>query len=203
MSGMFMQIIQGKVGDAGATMATLERWHQEVEPGATGFLGSTYGISDDGTCVIAVRFESAEAAERNSRRAEQSQWWARMERNFVDGATFHDCDDVTMLLSGGRDDAGFVQVIQGRVHGRERLHTLVEQSGDLLSRYRPDVVGATVAIDADGCFTETVAFTSEAAAREAERAPRPPDAARVIDEEMSHLDDVHYIDLREPRFVSG
>ncbi|BCJ34694.1 hypothetical protein Athai_21970 [Actinocatenispora thailandica] len=199
---MFMQIIQGRVRDAAATMATLERWHQDIEPGATGFLGATYGISDDGTCVIAVRFESEEAAQRNSRRPEQSQWWARMEGNFVDGATFHDCSDVTMLLSGGRDDAGFVQVIQGRVHGRDRLHTLVEQSGELISRYRPDIVGATVAIDEDGYFTETVAFRSEKEAREAESKPRPPDAARVLEEEMSHLDDVHYVDLREPRFVS-
>ncbi|BCJ31184.1 hypothetical protein [Actinocatenispora sera] len=200
---MFMQIIQGKVSDADATMATLEQWHQEIEPGAIGFLGSTYGISADGTCVILVRFESAEAAERNSRRAEQSDWWSRMERNFVDGATFHDCHDVTTVLSGGRDDAGFVQVIQGRVHGRERLHTLVEQSGEMISRYRPDVVGATVAIDEDGYFTETVAFTSEAEARKAERKSPPPDAARIIDEEMSHLDDVHYIDLHEPKFVSA
>lgn len=197
-----MQIIQGRIRDADATMATLERWHQDVEPGATGFLGATYGISDDGTCVCAVRFESAEAARRNSERPEQSAWWQQMEQNFVGGATFHDCDDVTMLLSGGSDDAGFVQVVRGRIHGRERLHTLVEQSSDVIARYRPDIIGATVAIDEDGCFTETVAFRSEAEARKAESAPRPPDAAKLIDEEMSLLDDVHYFDLHQPRFVS-
>ena len=27
---------------------------------------------------------------------------------------FHDCDDVTVWLGGGSDDAGFVQIIQGQ-----------------------------------------------------------------------------------------
>ena len=34
----------------------------------------------------------------------------------IDGPMeFHDCDDVTLMMDGGSDDAGFVQVIRGKV----------------------------------------------------------------------------------------
>ena len=34
---------------------------------------------------------------------------------------FHDSDDVTLLFDGGSDDAGFVQVIRGKVDDAARL----------------------------------------------------------------------------------
>ena len=92
--------------------------------------------------------------------------------------------------------------IQGGVRDRGRIHTLAEQSTELVSRHRPDVLGATIAIGDDGFFTETIAFTSEAAAREAERKEVPPEARQVIEEEMSLLDDVTYLDLHQPWFAS-
>ena len=199
---MFIQIIQGKVRDADAVRATLDRWHRDLEPGAQGWLGGTYGVTDDGTLVAAVRFESEDAARRNNERPEQTEWWREMERHFEGEPTFHNCSDVTLLLGAETDDAGFVQVIQGQVRDRERAHTLVEQSGDLISKYRPDVLGSTIAIDEDGLFTETVAFTSEAAAREGENKELPREARQLIDEEMSLLDDVKFLDLHHPWFAS-
>lgn len=199
---MFMQIIQGRVADPGAARELVDRWQRDVEPGAVGYLGSTHGITDDGTLVAAVRFESAEAARRNSARAEQAAWWREMERCFAGPITFHDCDDVMLLLSGGSDQAGFVQVIQGRVRDRDRLHALAAQSGDMIAKVRPDVIGATFAIDDSGFFTETVAFTSEQQARTAEQQEMPADAARLLDEEMSLLDDVRFLDLHQPWFAS-
>ena len=44
-----------------------------------------------------------------------------MQECFDGEVTFHDCDDVTMFLGGGSDDAGFVQVIQGRLSDPERF----------------------------------------------------------------------------------
>jgi hypothetical protein len=73
---MFIQVIQGKVADAAGLHAAMDRWVQKLQPGATGFLGCTAGITDDGTFIAAVRFESAEAARRNSDRPEQGAWWA-------------------------------------------------------------------------------------------------------------------------------
>lgn len=199
---MFVQIIQGPVGDEAAARATMDRWVRELEPGAAGWLGGTYGITEDGTLVAVVRFESAEAARRNSQRPEQQAWWREMESHFTGEIAFHDCDDVRLLLGSETDEARFVQVIQGRVRDRDRALTLAEQSSELISRYRPDILGATVAIDSDGHFTETVAFTSEAAAREAERRELPAEAMEVLREEMSLLDDVQYLDLHHPWFAA-
>jgi len=199
---MFLQIIQGQVGDVAGARQAVERWERDLAPGAPGWLGATYGITDDGTLVAVVRFESKEAAQRNSARPEQAAWWPEMERCFAGPVTFHDCDDVMLLLSGGSDQAGFVQVIQGQVRDRDRMHALAAQSGDVVAKVRPDVIGATIAVDDAGFFTQTVAFTSEQEARAAEQQELPADAARLLEEEMSLLDDVRYLDLREPWFAS-
>lgn len=199
---MFIQVIQGQVADRGAARATMDRWLAEVEPGAQGWLGGTYGFTDQGTLVAIVRFSSADDARRNAARPEQQAWWREMESHFSGPITFHDCGDVMLLAGGGSDEAGFVQVIQGRVHDPDRMHALSEQSASLISKYRPDILGATIAISDDGFFTETVAFRSEAEARQAERQPIPAEASRVLDEEMSLLDDVSYLDLHQPWFAS-
>jgi hypothetical protein len=199
---MFLQIIQGRIGDAAAARQTMERWERDLEPGAAGWLGGTYGVTDDGMLVAVVRFESREAAQRNSARPEQAVWWQEMERCFAGPVTFHDCADVMLLLSGGSDQAGFVQVIQGTVRDRDRLHALVDQAADLIAKVRPDVIGATFAIDDAGFITQTVAFTSEQAARATEQQEMPADAAQLLDEEMALLDDVRYLDLHQPWFAS-
>lgn len=199
---MFLQIIQGRIGDAAAARQTMERWERDLEPGAAGWLGGTYGVTEDGMLVAVVRFESREAAQRNSARPEQAVWWQEMERCFAGPVTFHDCADVMLLLSGGSDQAGFVQVIQGTVRDRDRLHALADQAADLIAKVRPDVIGATFAIDDAGFFTQTVAFTSEQAARATEQQEMPADAAQLLDEEMALLDDVRYLDLHQPWFAS-
>jgi hypothetical protein len=199
---MFIQIIQGPVADRVAARATIDRWTRDLEPGAIGWLGGTYGFTDDGQLVGVIRFESEEAARANSARPEQQAWWREMESHFTGPVTFHDCTDVQLLAGGGSDEAKFVQVIQGRLSDRERVHALAEQSSELLTTYRPDILGATIAIDDEGYFTETVAFSSEQEAREAERRELPAAARQVMDEEMSLLRDVRYLDLHQPWFAT-
>jgi hypothetical protein len=65
---VFVQVIQGQVSDPAALRAALDRWLQELAPGATGWLDSTSGVTEDGRFIAVVRFESAEAAKRNSYR---------------------------------------------------------------------------------------------------------------------------------------
>jgi len=200
---MFMQIIQGQISDPDAARATMDRWLVDLEPAASGFLGGTYGVTDDNTLVACVRFDSEESARANSARPEQGQWWTEMERHFTGPVTFHDCSDVMLLLGGGSDDAGFVQIIQGKAKDIDKVHGLVDKSNPMLSKYRPDVMGATIAIDADGYFTETVAFRSEAEARKAEAQEMPAEAKEVMDEEMMLLDDVRFLDLHHPWFATA
>jgi len=200
---VFIQIIQGKVRDAGEMRRLVDEWREQMGSTAEGWLGGTYGITDDNQFVGVVRFESREAAARNSGKPEQGQWWQRMEDCFDGPATFHDCDDVAMFLDGGSDDAGFVQVIQGRVSDPERFRHFMEQPMDMLHEQRPEIIGGTIAMEPDGWFTETVAFRSEEEAREGERKEMPSEARRDWDQEMATMQDVKYLDLHHPWFASA
>jgi hypothetical protein len=202
---MFVQVIQGPVGYVEAVRATADRWLRELAPGAAGWLGCTYGVTDDGTLVAVVRFESADAARRNAARPEQQAWWKEMESHFTGPVVVRDCPDVMVLGRGGSDDATFVQVIQGRVRDRERTRATAKQANryaGLFSAHRPDFIGATRAIDDEGYLTETIAFTSEADAREGERKEPPPELKQLTDDEMSMLEDTRFLDLHQPWFAS-
>ncbi|KRF35700.1 hypothetical protein [Terrabacter sp. Soil810] len=200
---MFIQVIQGRCTDADAIHRQMDRWREELEPGAQGWLGGTYGITEDGEFVGVVRFDSRASAEANSARPEQGAWWKQTARLFDGEASFHDCDDVTMMLDGGSDDAGFVQVIQGRLSDAERFRHMMEGPMDMLHEARPDIIGGTIAIDADGFFTQTMAFRTEDAAREGEQKSPPPETQAEMDEMMALMSDVSYHDLHHPWFATA
>jgi hypothetical protein len=199
---MFIQIIQGICRDSEALRRQIDMWRQELGPQAEGWLGGTYGVTDDNTFIGVVRFESKEAAARNSTRPEQGAWWAETEKCFDGEVTFHDCDDALMFLDGGADDAGFVQVMQGRVEDPERFRRFMELPMDMLHEARPEIIGGVIAMEPDGRFTETVAFRSEEAAREGERKEMPAEMRQAWEDEMAQMQDVTYLDLRHPWFAS-
>jgi hypothetical protein len=201
---MFIQVIQGKVADPAGLQGQLDRWVEELSPGATGWLGSTGGTTDDGTYVCAVRFESEEAARRNSERPEQGAWWADTAKFFDGDVTFMDFSDVSEWLQGGSDDAGFVQVMEGQSRDPRRMRELMERYGEEIHKMRPEIIGATFALHGDdGSYVETVYFTDEAQAREHERMELPPDLAEMMSEEQSLSGDVSYLDLRQPWMASA
>ena len=76
---MFAQVMRGRTSNPEGLRAAMDRWMVDLRPGAVGWLGSTAGVTDDGMAVAVARFESAEAAGRNSRRPEQTAWWEAME----------------------------------------------------------------------------------------------------------------------------
>ena len=65
---------------------------------------------------------------------------------------------------------------------------------------RPDILGATLAIEDDGTFTETVAFTDEESARAGEGTPPPPEIASELEYAMQGAT---FHDLRSPWFSSA
>ena len=105
---MFIQVIQGRTSDAEGLRSAVDRWEKDVAPGAVGWLGSTGGVTEDGRAIAVVRFESEEAARRNSERPEQDQWWTETEKLFDGGVTFRDSSDVVVDRQGDPDRAGFV-----------------------------------------------------------------------------------------------
>jgi hypothetical protein len=200
---MFIQIMQGRCHDADRLREVTEEWHDKLAPTAEGFLGGTYGVTDDGEFVGVVRFESREAAAKNSERPEQGEWWQRMEACFDGDVAFHDCDNAMLFLGGGSDDAGFVQIIQGRITDPEKFRHFMEQPMDALQEARPEIIGGTIAIEPDGWFTQTVAFRNEEEAREGEHKQMPDEIQRQYQEEMSAMQDVKYLDLHQPWFASS
>lgn len=198
---MFIQIIQGRCTRQDELRAMAESWRQEMADDAVGWLGATFGFTDDDMFVGVVRFESREAAMANSARPAQEAW-ARKMMSLMDGdIEYHDCNDVTLMMGGGSDSAGFVQVIRGRVSDPSRLKALMADT-ELLHELRPDILGATLAFEDDGTFTETIAFSDEAAAREGERQEMPgmPEEVRsALDEAMANAT---FYDLHDPWFES-
>ena len=202
---MFAQVIQGRTSDAEGLRAALDRWLEEVRPGSIGWLGSTVGITDDGTFVAVARFESAEAATRNADRPEQGRWWEETSRLFDGDVSFRDSEDVTVDLQGDPDQAGFVQVMQGRVTDAERAKEVMAQiPGDVMAAHRPDLLGSVVIGHEDGAWTQVLYFTSEAEAREGER-KEPPTELQNAMEEMGKLSvgETTFLDLREPLLQSA
>jgi hypothetical protein len=200
---MFIQVYQGRVSDPGEMRAALDRWSRELAPGATGWLGSTSGVTEDGTFIGVVRFDSQEAARRNSDRHEQHQWWVETAKLFGGEVIFHDCVRAEEVLGGGSDSAGFVQVIQGRIRDMGRMRELMRRSERELGDFRPDVIGGTHAEHGDGGFTDTIYFTSEQEAREGERKQPTSEVQALLDEEANLYEgDLTYHDLKEPWFHS-
>jgi hypothetical protein len=195
---MFVQVISGKVTDLDAFERLGERWQQELKPGAVGYLGVTEGATDDGRFFVMARFESPEAAATNSARPEQGEWFAEMEK-VVDDVTFHDCSRVETLFGGGKDTAGFVQVMRGQVKDAAKADAMFARAADaekVLGAVRPDVIGEVIAIHDDGGYTDVVYFTSEADARSAEQREMPADAQAMMQEFESALEVSEYFDLK-------
>ena len=191
---MFVQVVKGKAKDPDAVMKLMDRWDEELKADAPGFLGSTGGVTDEGQMVAIARFESAEDAKANSDRPEQDAWAKEM-AEVVDDVTFIDCTDVDLMLDGGSDAAGFVQVMEGTASDRDRLRTVGQEAESQLREMRPDVLGGVIAWHPDGQgFTQAVYFESEAKARENEASSEgPPDEMR----DLMRVDS--YYDLHKPR----
>ena len=200
---MFVQVVQGQVPDAGQARAALDRWVQELAPGATGWLGSTAGVTEDGRFIALARFESEEAARRNSDRPEQDAWWAETSKLFSGEVTFRDGSDVTVDVNGEPDSAGFVQVIQGRGSDPDRARELMGQDSSEWAAFRPDIIGSVGVGHDGGAYTMALYFTSEEAAREGER-KEPPPALKAQMEEMGKLNvgEPEFFDLKQPWLYS-
>ena len=200
---MFVQVIRGQAPDAGAVHAALDRWAQELASGADGWLGSTAGVTEDGRFIALARFESEEAARRNSDRPEQDRWWAETAELLTGDATFSDSDDVLPDLNGDPDQAGFVQVMQGRGTDPDRARELMSQDSDKWAEFRPDMIGSLALNHDGGEYTMVLYFTSEEAAREGERKEPPPELKAQMDElNALGAGPPEFLDLTEPWLYS-
>lgn len=196
---MFVQVIQGHVEDAARVRAQLDKWVSDVAPGAAGWLGSTSGVTGDGRLVALARFESEEAARKNSDRPEQTAWWEETAALFADEPVFHDSTFVEVETPGDPSQAGFVQVMQGRSSDPDRARELMASDPTDWRAFRPDILGS-VSVGHDGdAWTMALYFTSEEAAREGERKEPPPEAQEVMDQlNKLSIGEPTFLDLKDP-----
>jgi hypothetical protein len=198
---MFVQVIEGKAKDPALVHRQLEVWERDLMPGAIGYMGSTGGCTSMGDCILIARFESADAARRNSERPEQSRWWEETERAFEGPVRFHDTEDVQVMEHGDLDRAHFVQVMEGHVSDRRRAEALDQESDPMLMEARPDLLGSVTAYFDGDDFTSVAYFTSETDAREGERREMPAEAADKFAEWQEVVKVDTYMDITDPWLV--
>lgn len=201
---MFVQVIQGRAKDPAGLRRQWDRWEKELKPTASGFLGGTAGVTDDGEFIALVRFEDEAAARANSDRTEQGEWWNETSP-YLEDVVFHDCEQVDLFNEGGSDDAGFVQVIQGKVADVEKARELDRASEEQLRTMRPDVIGGITAWHPQsGRHTSAMYFTSEAEARtkEQETADAPEFQQYMSEYRALSDEEPKYLDLTDPWYVS-
>ena len=139
----------------------------------------------------------------NSARPEQDRWWAETAQLLDGDAVFRNSTDVDVDVNGDPDQAGFVQVMQGRGSDPERAKQLMAQDADK-GGARPDVIGSVTIGHDEGAYTMVMYFTSEAEAREGERKELPPELQAQM-EEMNKLSigEPEFFDLKQPILVSS
>jgi hypothetical protein len=196
---MFVQVFHGRLSSPDLWVSQVDRWRKDIRPMTTGFLGFTTGVTSDSRMITVARFDSHETARVDSDLPEQGEWFAQTSKAFDGEITFHDCPQVDVLLGGGSDLAGFVQVMHGRAKDPARMRTVLQEAQDELRGTRPDLIGATIGWEPDGGFTQTAYFTSERQARENEQATA---GSELLARLMSEVDgDITYYDLPRPEFA--
>ena len=198
---MFIQIVTGKVADAAAFEKASEAWERDVRPTTEGYLGGTLGVTADNTFFIAARFTDADTAHKNDNNPAHLAWMEEHSPSMTD-VEFHNCSNVVLLGGGGSDEAGFVQVMVGKVKDRAKFDALNDRADEVqktFETWRDDVFGDVIAVHDEGDgYHDIVYFRSEAEAREQEQT-EPPDAVKALMAELEEAAEiVAYLDLSNP-----
>jgi hypothetical protein len=197
---VFIQMVQGKCSRQDDMRMLVDAWCTQMAD-RPGWLGGTYGFTDDDRFVGIVRYDSEAACRDYRAEADAGMWWAEAESLMDGSCEIHQSGDVTMMLEGGSDDAGFVQVMRGHVGNADLLRKMTgdTEMTNMLHEARPEIIGSTLAIEDDGSFIETVAFTDEESARKGEQTEMP---AEVQQDMAAAMADVEFIDLHRPWFAT-
>jgi hypothetical protein len=198
---MFVQVIEGSSNRPDVLHRRLEVWNRELKPGAIGYLGSTGGCTPEGDCIMVVRFESRDAARRNSDRPEQTAWWQVTNRFFVGSVRFHESEDVRVITHGALEHAHRVQAMDGYVTDLHRAHATESDADAVLAAQRPDLLGSVTAYFDDGEFTELAYFATEEVARAGGQRVMSDEAAEAFAEWSEVMLVERYLDLTDPWLI--
>jgi heme-degrading monooxygenase HmoA len=190
-------VLSGKVTDPGEVGRQLARWIGEF--GETpAYLGATGGVTDDRRFLLLVRWQSEEAANAHLMRPEQQAWYTTFQTSFDGDIEFAESEDVTTILAGGSDAAGFVQGMSVRGVDRGRVDAVDRRFEGIASQVRPDLIGGLRVWTAADEFVAASYFTSEQAARAGEDRDPPADLAEGFEDFAAMMRDAEYFDFTEP-----
>jgi hypothetical protein len=195
---VFIQMVSGSCSQQEDMRMLVDDWCANMAS-QPGWLGGTYGFTDDGRFMGVVRYESAAMCRELCDAEGAGAWWAAAEQLFDGSPEIHQSQDVSIMLQGGSDDAGFVQIMRGKVANADMLRKMTtdQEMTSMMHEARPDIIGSTLIIEDDGTFTETIAFTDEESARIGEKKEMPADVAADFEGAIS---EVEYYDLHRPWF---
>ena len=166
---MFIQVISGKVNDVDAMQRHADKWQTELTPGRHRVPRRHPGHHRRRPVRRAGALRVPRGGAEEQRAARAGQVVRRDGEGTSTTSRFHDCSRIETLFGGGKDDAKFVQVMQGRVKDRAKADAMFKRAAEaekVLGGARPDVIGEVVAIHDDGdAYTDAVYFSSEAEAR--------------------------------------
>ena len=200
---MFGQVVQGHTSDPSGVREAMERWVHDLSPGAEGWLGTAAGVTQDGTFIAVVRFDAEGAARANSDRPEQDRWWVETSRLLEGEVTVRDGVRTEAYRAGDPDQAGFMQVVQGRVSDLDRARGSLHALQEALKLHLPCLLGSvTIEYDA-GRFTRALYFSTEDEAREGELDMPPEVRARDQEARQLIVGPVEFLDLCEPWFYAA
>ena len=188
---MFTRVIHGNAGSNGDEIrAALDARHAGLRREA-GYLGSTSGVSDDGTVFAVEVYSDAKAAKAAGD--------PEMTGLFSEPPQIVQCGTVETYMSD-RDVAntGFVQIEVFRgVRDLEEFRA-VAKGFDNLAHLRPDLLWVLCSFTDDGTVYAANHFTSEGDARAAEAGEPPAEVIELIQRWGAIMNGVDYIDLRAP-----
>src|SRR5207248_987608 len=117
---------------------------------------------------------------------------------FYDGdVSFTGSSDITQLLGGGSDDAGFVQVMKVTGVDRAQVERL-DKTFEGFADQRPDLLGLTRIWTGPKSYVEAAYFRSEAEARAGEQAELPAEMQAMMAEFEQVMTNTEFIDLLDP-----
>jgi hypothetical protein len=101
-------------------------------------------------------------------------------------------------MGGGSNDAGFVQVMKTTGADRAKLEEM-DKAFEPYTSARPDLLGGLrIWTGKDSCI-DVAYFTSEAEARDGEKAEMPPEVQELMAGMQEGMGQLEYFDLTEPQ----
>lgn len=198
---MFVSVIEGNV----LAKALLRNAWEQLQTALSaddGWIRSAAGVDGSGRFIGLTYLSSAEAWSELVKRADVRLWLDNVQAH-LDSPTSSESPQASVLIDPGHEPARFMQFIKARTSDVERFTAVNDAFQIEVRSHRPDVVGSLITWLEGDRFIETVLFSSEQDARDAESREFPGGIEGLFGELMQLMQDIDYRDVRDPWLASS